>query len=93
MQELQTLLSFALVITIMLGGISMIVGGPTLTGRVYNALYSNCLRKPLLSLLRAGKRGSARLFRALWRHFCSLPVLWQVITIVLLFVTLIVARL
>lgn len=46
------LLGYMLAIVIMLGGLTMIVGGPSLTGRFYGWLYRHLFLRPLRWALR-----------------------------------------
>ena len=41
------LIGYLLVIGIMLGGMAMIVGGPSLTGRLYRWMFRHMVREPL----------------------------------------------
>lgn len=51
-QVIGQVLFFTLVVTIMLGGMSMIVGGSALTKKLYSKMYKNLLATPARRILR-----------------------------------------
>lgn len=65
---MQDLVFFCLVVGLMLGGMAMIVGGPSLASRIYRQLFQTFLEKPFNWLIQKVKKKVAQTCRWLLRH-------------------------
>jgi len=76
-QAIGQLLFFIFVITIMLGGMSMIVGGSSLTKKLYSKMYKNLLATPARRILLYVKNRLSTIIRFLLRKSWQ-AILWTV---------------
>ena len=65
---MEDLIFVAVVVVIMLGGMSMIVGGPTMAGKFYRCMYQTFLERPVQKLMKAIRKKINQLGRYLWRQ-------------------------